>query len=115
MICISLRVTPGTEIQNVVAPSCGVVVWTSPSNAVRHAVRFFTGESMETTAASERELQRLFDDPNSRYAVATNLPSDCSTVLYAQVLNATTACDFASIYKCTHEWSPYYFATDQSW
>ena len=90
---ISVCNTPGTLIEDVVAPSCGVVVWTSPPNAVRHAVRFFTGETMESTAASERELQRLFVDPNTRFAVATNLPSDCSTVLYAQVLNATTVCD----------------------
>ena len=58
---------------------------------------------MDNTAASERELQRYFENSDTRFAVATNLPSDCSRVLYAQVLNATTVCNIYSIFKSTHE------------
>ena len=76
-------------VDEVVVPSCGVVVWTPPPNTeglVEHYVaRFFTGESMETTGVSERELQRFFDNSETRFARATNLPSDCSRVVYAQV------------------------------
>jgi hypothetical protein len=53
---------------------------------VEHYVaRFFTGETWADTPVSERDLQRFFDDPDRRHAVATNLPSDCSTVLYVQI------------------------------
>ena len=44
---------------------------------------------MHTTPVGERDLQRFFDDPERRVAIATNLPSDCSTVLYAQVHTIT--------------------------
>ena len=85
--------TLGTLVEDIVVPSCGVVVWSPPSKSEglvkRHAVRFFTGETMETTAASERELQRYFDNPDTRFAVATHLPSDCSTALYVQVYTIT--------------------------
>ena len=82
--------TLGTMVEDIVVPSCGLAVWSPPSNSEglvkRHAVRFFTGETMDTTPLRERELQRHFDNPDTRFAVATNLPVDCSTVLYVQVI-----------------------------
>ena len=70
--------------------SCGAVGWMPPQKTGgmvdRYAVRFFTGETMEMTPSSERELQRLFDNDERHFTKAANLPSDCSTVLYAQVL-----------------------------
>ena len=73
-----------------VVPSCGAVVWMPPPGTeglVEHYVaRFFTGETWADTPVSERVLQRFLDDPDRRHAVATNPPSDCSTVLYVQVL-----------------------------
>ena len=70
--------------------SCGAIGWMPPPETGgmvdRYSVRFFTGDSMETTPFSERELQRLFNNSEGRFTKADNLPSDCSTVLYAQVL-----------------------------
>ena len=70
--------------------SCGAVGWMPPPETGgmvdRYAVRFFTGDSMDTTPFGERELQRLFNDSERCFTKAANLPSDCSTVLHAQVL-----------------------------
>ena len=69
--------------------SCGAIGWMPPPETggqIDHYVaRFFTGESMETTPFSERELQRFLNNSERHFAKAVNLPSDCSTVLYAQV------------------------------
>ena len=69
--------------------SCGAIGWMPPTDTGgmvnRYAVRFFTGDSMELTPVSQRELQRLFDEDERNFAKAAKLPSDCSTVLYAQV------------------------------
>ena len=68
---------------------CGAVGWMPPADTggqIQHyAVRFFTGETMGDTPDNEKELQRFMDNPERHFALATNLPSDCSTVLYAQV------------------------------
>ena len=53
----------------------------------RYAVRFFTGDNMHSTPSGERELQRIFDNPEKSFTKATNLPNDCSQVLHAQVYN----------------------------
>ena len=70
---------------------CGVVGWKAPPETgglIEHYVaRFFTGETMQDTPENKRELQRFFDFSERHYAVANNIPSNCSTVLYAQVNN----------------------------
>ena len=53
----------------------------------RYAMRFFTGNTLDLTPTSERELQRILDNPEKRFTKATNLPSDCSKVLHVQVLS----------------------------
>ena len=77
------------SVDDVEVLCCGGMGWVPPSDTGglvdRYAVRFFTGDSMETTTPSERELQRIFDNPEKRFTKANNLPSDCSTVLRAQV------------------------------
>ena len=68
---------------------CGGVGWMPPSDTGglvhRYAIRFFTGDTMGSTPFHERELQRIFDNPEKRFTKATNLPSDCSRALHAQV------------------------------
>ena len=70
--------------------SCGAIGWMPPPETggrIDHYVaRFFTGETMLDTPLEERDLQRFFDNPDRRFAMANKLPSNCSTVLYAQVL-----------------------------
>ena len=77
-------------MEEVVVMSCGAVGWMPPPETgglIQHyVVRFFTGENMHATDVSERELQRFFDNPERHFAMATNLPSNCSRVMYAQVL-----------------------------
>ena len=76
-------------VAEMVVPSCGQVVWSPPPNTeglvVHYVARFFTGETMLTSPESERDLQRFFDNPDRRFAMANKLPSDCSRVVYAQV------------------------------
>ena len=56
---------------------------------------------MLTSPESERDLQRFFDTPDRRFAMANKLPSDCSTVLYAQVyMNTTIVLILAMNYSC---------------
>ena len=74
---------------------CGAVGWMPPPDTgglIEHyVIRFFTGETMLTTDVSEREMQKFFKNPERHFAMATNLPSDCTTVLYAQVLHCHNA------------------------
>ena len=90
-------------MDEVMVMSCGVVGWMPPPETGgmvnRYAVRFFTGETMQLTSFDERELQRLFDNDERNYAKAAILPSDCSTVLYAQVVYCTIR--YIKVYTCT--------------
>jgi len=47
-----------------------------------YAIRFFDGDTYETS--TYREIQRYFDDPGRRWAVAKNLP-DNITPIYVDV------------------------------
>ena len=77
-------------MDEVVVMSCGAVGWMPPPETgglIQHyVVRFFTGETMQSTVESERDLQRFMDNSERHFAMATNLPSNCSRVVYAQVL-----------------------------
>ena len=77
------------NVDDVEVLCCGGVGWMPPSDTGglvdRYAIRFFTGNTMDSTPSSERELQRIFDNPEKRFTKATNLPSDCSRALHVQV------------------------------
>ena len=77
------------NMEEVVVMSCGAVGWMPPAETgglIQHyVVRFFTGETMADTPVSEKELQRYMDNPERHFAKATNLPSNCSRAMYAQV------------------------------
>ena len=77
------------NVDDVEVLCCGGVGWMPPLDTGglvdRYAIRFFTGNTQDSTPFGERELQRILDNPEKRFTKATNLPSDCSRVLHAQV------------------------------
>ena len=73
------------SVSNITVLGCGTVVWKPPADTggemPGYAIRFFDGETYSTSRY--REIQRYFDDPNRKWAVAANLPS--SRTVYVDV------------------------------
>lgn len=74
-------------MEQVEVMDCGIVGWMPPPNTggeiKSYVIRFFTGERYQ--GGDYWEIQRFFDVPDRHFAKANNLPSDCTTVVYAQI------------------------------
>ena len=72
-----LLLSGAVSISNITVLGCGLVSWKPPADIggemPGYAIRFFDGETYGTSQYTE--IQRYFDDPNRRWAVAANLPS----------------------------------------
>ena len=83
---MTISLLPGAvSVSNITVLGCGIVSWKPPADTggemSGYAIRFFDGQTYETS--QYREIQRYFDDPNRRWAVAANLPS--GRTVYADV------------------------------
>ena len=67
---------------------CGVISWRPPpgneGEELGYVVRFFDGDTYDSSASGYRSLQRYFDDIGRQWARAENLPTDGRTI-YADV------------------------------
>ena len=67
---------------------CGVISWRPPpgneGEELGYVVRFFDGDTYDSSASGYRRIQRYFDDIGRQWARAENLPTDGRTI-YADV------------------------------
>ena len=67
---------------------CGVISWRPPpgneGEELGYVVRFFDGDTYDSSASGYRSLQRYFQDIGRHWARAENLPTDGRTI-YADV------------------------------
>ena len=76
------------DVNDIHVLGCGIVGWKPPANTggemPGYAIRFFDGQSYETS--QYQEIQLYFDDPNRRWAVATNLPKSINVYVDVSIL-----------------------------
>ena len=91
VLCVS---TGRVEYASVLG--CGVIGWLPARNTggdIQHyIICFFTGDSWDTTATSERKIQYFYFSPDRHFAKAATLPSDCNTRLYARAYYVPIVC-----------------------
>ena len=67
---------------------CGVISWRPPpgneGEELGYVVRFFDGDTYDSSTSGYRRIQRYFDDIGRHWARAENMPTDGRTI-YADV------------------------------
>ena len=67
---------------------CGVISWRPPpgneGEELGYVVRFFDGDTYDSSASGYRRIQSYFDDIGRHWARAENMPTDGRTI-YADV------------------------------
>ena len=67
---------------------CGVISWRPPpgneGEELGYVVRFFDGDTYDSSASGYRSIQRYFNDIGRHWARAENIPTDGRTI-YADV------------------------------